>query len=88
MIDEVVARVTHEADTVEQPASDKLSCDDHGIDGQSQAEARTQMFKGGKTMHTYSVARASNHGKRWRNVLNLWLRWADRQDNIGFVTEI
>jgi hypothetical protein len=62
-----VARVAHKPDAIKEPAPDKLSRDDDGIDGQSQAEARTQMLKGGKAMHTYSVARALNHGKRWRN---------------------
>ena len=38
LIDEVVARVAHEADTVEEPASDKLSPDDYRVEGQGQAE--------------------------------------------------
>jgi len=32
LVDEIVTRVAHEADTVKQPTSDKFGRDDHGID--------------------------------------------------------
>ena len=38
LIDEVVARVAHQADTIKPPTSDELRCDDDGIDGQSELE--------------------------------------------------
>jgi hypothetical protein len=33
LIDEIVACVAHETDAIEEPAADKLSRNDHGIDG-------------------------------------------------------
>jgi len=34
LIDEVVPRIAHEPNTVQQPSSDELGCDDDGIDGE------------------------------------------------------
>jgi hypothetical protein len=33
LIDEVVARIAHKSNAVEEPPADKLSHDNHGIDG-------------------------------------------------------
>lgn len=43
LIDEIMAGVAHESDAVEEPAADKLSRDDHAIDGQGQPEPRLEM---------------------------------------------
>ena len=34
LVDEIVTRIAHEADTVKQPTSEKFGRDDHGIDGE------------------------------------------------------
>lgn len=43
MIDEIMACIAHESDAIEKPASDELSRDDHGIDGQGQLEPGSKM---------------------------------------------
>ncbi len=45
LIDEIVSRVTHEADTVEQEAAEEFSGDDQGIQPEREVETGTQMLK-------------------------------------------
>ncbi len=38
LIDEIVSCIAHEADTVQEPAADKLGCDDYRINGEGELE--------------------------------------------------
>ena len=64
LIDEVVSRIAHQADAVEQPSADKLSGDNDGIQSERQMQTRAQVFIGSQAGHTYSVARARRCIKR------------------------
>jgi hypothetical protein len=51
LINEVVSCVAHEADAVQNPPSDELSRDNHGIDRQSDLEPGSEMCVRGERRH-------------------------------------
>ena len=58
MIHEIVSRVAHQSDAVEDEAADEFGRDDQGIQAQRKIETGTQMLKGGQVSHKHSVARS------------------------------
>jgi hypothetical protein len=51
LIDQVMARVAHESDAIEDPPANELSGDDHCIQRKGEIKPGTEMFVGGEGSH-------------------------------------
>jgi hypothetical protein len=44
LVDEVMARIAHESDAIEEPSADELCDDDHRVQDQGKSQPRSEMF--------------------------------------------
>jgi hypothetical protein len=51
LVDEVMSRIAHKPDAIEDPSTDELSDDDHRVQCQGERKPGAKMFVGGKGRH-------------------------------------
>jgi hypothetical protein len=51
LVDEVMARIAHEPDAIEDPAADELSDDDRRVQCQGESQAGSEVVVGGLGRH-------------------------------------